>query len=64
MAWLLVKMAWLLYFLVQLNKFWTSNTLICAKWQHLKHGHFHPFQGQQFSYIVYDNGIPQNFDLI
>jgi isoprenylcysteine carboxyl methyltransferase (ICMT) family protein YpbQ len=54
MAWLLVKMAWLLYFLVQLHKFWTTNTLICAKWQHLEHGHFVLFQGQQLSYIVLD----------
>jgi hypothetical protein len=26
MAWLLVKMAWFCFHLVQLNKFWTSNT--------------------------------------
>jgi hypothetical protein len=54
MAWLLVKMAWLLYFLVQLHKFWTTNTPIYAKWQHLEHGHFILFQGQQLSYIVLD----------
>jgi hypothetical protein len=31
MAWFGVKMAWLLYHLVQINNFWTSNTIICAK---------------------------------
>jgi hypothetical protein len=54
MAWLHEKMACSSIHLVQLHKFWTSNTLICAKCQHLKHGHYHPFQGQQLSYIVYD----------
>jgi hypothetical protein len=52
MAWFGVKMAWLLYHLVQINNFWTSNIPICAKWQHLRHGHFQLFQGQQLSYIV------------
>jgi hypothetical protein len=42
------------FHLVQLHNFLTSNTLTFAKWQHLKHGQFHPFQGQQLSYIVYE----------
>jgi hypothetical protein len=44
----------LLFNLVQLNNFWTPNTLIYAKWQYLKYGYFDLFQGQQLSYIVYD----------
>jgi hypothetical protein len=40
--------------LVQLLKFWTSNTPIFAKWQHLEQGHFDPFQVLQHSYIVLD----------
>jgi hypothetical protein len=44
MAWLLVKMAWFCFHLVQLNKFWTSNTPTFAKWQHLKQGYFYFFQ--------------------
>jgi hypothetical protein len=47
-------MAWLHATLVQLLNFWTSNALICAKWQYLKQDYFHHFQGQQLSYIVYD----------
>jgi hypothetical protein len=42
-------MAWLHATLVQFIKFWTSNTPICAKWQHMKHGHFDLFQVQQNS---------------
>jgi hypothetical protein len=44
-------------FLAQLQYIWTPNTLICAKWQHLKNGHFNFFHVQQLSYIVYDNSI-------
>jgi hypothetical protein len=47
-------MAWSHFHLVQLHKFWTSNALIFAKWQHLKQGYFYPFQEQQLSYIVLD----------
>jgi hypothetical protein len=57
MAWLLVKMAWFCFHLVQLNKFWTSNTPTFAKWQHLKQGYFYFFQGQQLSYISIDSYI-------
>jgi hypothetical protein len=42
------------YHLVQFVIFWTPFTLIFAKWQHLKHGHFDSFQVQQLSYIVLD----------
>jgi hypothetical protein len=55
MAWLLRKVAWSYFHLVQFHNFWTSNALIYAKWQHLKQGYFCSFQGQQLSYIVYDN---------
>jgi hypothetical protein len=55
----MAQMAWLQCpfdcTLVQLHKFLTSNTLICAKWQILKQGYFYHFQGQQLSYIVYDS---------
>jgi hypothetical protein len=42
------------FHLVQLVKFWTSNTLTFAKWQHIKQGYCCPLQGQQLSYIVLD----------
>jgi hypothetical protein len=42
------------FHLVQLVKFWTSNTLTFAKWQHIKQGYCCLLQGQQLSYIVLD----------
>jgi hypothetical protein len=48
----------LLFILVQLQKIWTSNILICTNRQHLEHEHFVLFQGHQLSYMILDFIFP------
>jgi hypothetical protein len=51
MAWFGWKMAWFIYHLVQLLKFWTSIALKFVKWQLFKQGYCCLYQRQQLSYI-------------
>jgi hypothetical protein len=46
------NVAWLNATLVQLDNFWTSNTLIWDTWQHFKQGLFCVYIRKQLSYIV------------